>query len=51
MIFGLSNTLANFQWYINKNFAEKFDIFVIVYLDNIIIYTDNNRDGHITAIQ
>ncbi len=39
MPFGLSNAPANFQGYINKVLAEKLDIFIIVYLDNILIYT------------
>ena len=51
MLFGLMNALASFQRYINKIFTEKFDIFVIVYLDEILIYTDDDRDGHVTAVQ
>ena len=43
MLFGLSNALATFQEYINKILAEKLDIFVIVYLDDILIYTENLR--------
>ena len=39
MLFGLSNTLTSFQKYINKILAEKLNIFIIVYLDNIFIYT------------
>ena len=35
----LSNTLATIQNYINKILAEKLDIFVIVYQDDILIYT------------
>ena len=34
----LSNTLASFQSYINKILTEKLNIFVIVYLDDILIY-------------
>ena len=41
MSFGLSNAPASFQGYINKILAEKLDIFVIVYLDDIFIYTEN----------
>lgn len=37
--FGFSNTLANFQDYINKIFTKKLDIFVIVYLNDILNYT------------
>ena len=50
MLFGLTNAPANFQGYINKIFAKKFDIFIIIYLDDIFIYTNNNRDGQIVAI-
>ena len=39
MLFRLSNAIASFQGYIIKILAEKFDIFVIVYLDDIFIYT------------
>ena len=51
MLFGLINTPASFQGYINKIFAEKLDIFVIVYLDDILIYTKDDGDGHVAAIQ
>ena len=42
---------VSFQGYINKISFEKLDIFVIVYLDDIFIYTDDNTNGHITAIK
>ena len=38
ILFGLSNTPTSFENYINKILAKKFDIFIIVYLDNILIY-------------
>ena len=38
MLFGLSNAPASLQGYINKILAKKLDIFVIVYLDDILIY-------------
>ena len=43
MLFGLPNTLVTFQGYVNKILPEKLDIFVIIYLDNILIYTKNPR--------
>ena len=49
MLFGLTNTLASFQRYINKIFAKKVDIFVIVYLDNILIYIDDDGNSHVAA--
>ena len=39
--FGLSIAPASFQGYINKILAEKLDIFIIVYLDDILISTDD----------
>ena len=51
MPLGLTNALASFQEYINKILVEKFDIFIIVYLDDILIYTKDDGDGYITAVQ
>ena len=51
MLFGLTNVPASFQGYINKIFAENLDIFVIVYLDDILIYINDNGDGHVAAVQ
>ena len=51
MPFGLTNTPVSFQRYINKILAEKLDIFIIVYLDDILISIDDDRDGHNTAIK
>ncbi len=39
MPFGLSKALTSFQGYINKILGEKLDIFVMIYLDDILIYT------------
>ena len=50
MLFGLTNISASFQRYINKILAEKLDIFVIVYLDDILIYIDDDGDRHIIAV-
>ncbi len=41
MPFGLSNAPASFQGYINKILTRKLDILVIVYLDDILIYTED----------
>lgn len=41
MPFGLFNTLASFQGHINKIFTEKLKFFVIMYLQDILIYTNN----------
>ena len=50
MPFGLSNTPATFQGYVNKILAEKLDILVIVYLDDILIYTKDPGQAHIEAV-
>ena len=51
MPFGLFNTPATFQRYVNKILARKLDIFVIVYLDNILIYTKNPEQPYNEAIR
>lgn len=38
MLFGLCNTLASFWGYINKILSKKLNIFIIIYLDNILLY-------------
>ena len=44
MPFGLTNALATFQELINNVLREYLDIFVIAYLDNILIYSKNEKD-------
>lgn len=48
MPFGLSNFLTSLQCYINKILAEKLDVFLIIYLNDIMIYT--NEADHIDFI-
>ena len=48
--FGLYNIPASFQGYINKILVEKLNIFVIIYLDDILIYTEDQARGHIEAM-
>lgn len=43
MFLSLFNTPASFQECINKIPAKKLDIFSLIYLDNILIYTWNLR--------
>ena len=50
MLFGLINTLAIFQSYINKILTKKLDIFVIMYLDNIFIYTKDKKEDHVQVM-
>ena len=51
MLFGLFNALATFQRYINKILAEKLDVFVIIYLDNILIYTKDSGQPYVEAVR
>ena len=50
MHFGLSNALVSFQGHINKILAKKLDVFLIVYLDDILIYTKDAGQAHINAV-
>ena len=49
--FGLSNALASFQRYVNKILVEKLDVFVIVYLNNILIYIKDAGQAHVKAVR
>ena len=51
MPFNLTIASASFQEYINKIFAEKLDIIVYVYLDDILIYTKDDEDSHDAVVQ
>ena len=51
MPFGLSNAPASSQGYINKILAEKLDIFIILYLDDIFIYTEDQGQGHVEVVR
>ena len=50
MPFGISNILTSFQDYINKILAEKLNIFIIVYMDDILIYNKDPGQGHIEVL-
>ena len=50
MAFGLSNVPTSFQGYINKILVEKLDVFGIVYLDDILIYTQDAGKAHVDAV-
>ena len=50
MLFRLTNILVTFQNYINKILVEKLNVFVIVYLDNIFIYTKSKDKEYMKAV-
>ena len=41
MFFKFSNILIIFQKYTNKILIKKLDIFIIIYINDILIYTKN----------
>ena len=51
MPFKLSNTPTSFSGYINKIPAEKLNIFILVYLDDIFIYTKNPGQGYVETVR
>ena len=48
--FELTNALATFQSNINKILVEKLDVLIIVYLNNILIYTKNEEEKHVEIV-
>ena len=50
MPFGFFSAPATFQGYVNKILAEKLDVFIIVYLDYILIYIKDPGQSDIKAI-
>jgi hypothetical protein len=49
MFFNFTNVLTSFQALINDIFREYLDIFVVAYLDDILIYLTNKKD-HIKQV-
>jgi hypothetical protein len=43
MPFGLCNTLSTFTTFMNSIFHEKLDEFVIIYIDDILVYTKTTK--------
>jgi len=41
MPFGLTNTPAGFQRFVNTTFADMLDVCIVVYLDDILIYSED----------
>ena len=44
MSFGLTNAPANFMDLMNRVFKQYLDIFIIVFIDNILVYSRSERD-------
>jgi len=52
MPFGLSNALSVFQRFMNELFSDLLDICMVVYLDDILIYSDDldTHKNHVTEV-
>ena len=46
MFFGLTNTPTAFQWFMNDIFSDFLDVCVMIYLDDILIYSNNMSKHH-----
>ena len=46
MLFGLTNALIAFQQFINDIFSNLLDVYVVIYLDDILIYLNNISEHH-----
>ena len=52
MPFGLTNVPGGFQRFLNGIFADILDIYVIIYLNDILIFSENKDDHyrHVTEV-
>ena len=51
MSFDFSNASASFPGYINKILAKKLDVFIMIYLDDILIYIEDPGQPHVEALR
>jgi hypothetical protein len=52
MSFGLTNALAYFMYLMNKVFMEYLDKFVVVFIDDILVYSGSEEEhkGHLRLV-
>jgi hypothetical protein len=52
MSFGLTNAPTHFMYLINSVFMSELDKFVMVFIDNILIYSENaeEHEGHLCIV-
>jgi hypothetical protein len=52
MSFGLINTPAHFMYLMNSVFMVELDKFVMVFIDNILVYSKNKKEheGHLRIV-
>ena len=46
MPFGLTNTFVAFQWFMNNIFPNLLDVYIIIYLNDILIYSNNMSEHY-----
>jgi len=46
MLFGLTNVSAVFQQFMNNIFSDLLDVYVVIYLDDILMYLNNMSEHH-----
>ena len=50
MSFGLFNASISFHSNVNKILAKKLNVFIIVYLNDIVIYIKDTNKGYMEAV-
>jgi hypothetical protein len=52
MLFGLTNAPTAFQQFVNTIFADLLDVCVVVYLDNILVYSEDeaSHEEHVREV-
>jgi hypothetical protein len=52
MSFGLTNAPAYFMYMMNKVFMEYLDKFIVVFIDDILVYSRNEEEheGHLCLV-
>ena len=46
MLFSLTNIPAAFQQFMNNIFSDLLNVYIVIYLDNILIYSNNMSKHH-----
>ena len=46
MPIGLTNASAAFQWFMNDIFSNLLDVYIMIYLDDILIYLNSMSEHH-----
>ena len=49
MPFGLTNAPGGFQQFLKTIFADLLDLFIVIYLDDILVYSQDEKE-HVTHV-